>query len=1841
MCPNKNLDIWKNLVKELGSEGQALAAYTLNGYEIPTPEDAKLLLLAGRNKLNPEAKIASEKLKKLKLERVNAQLATLERAITSSPKDKRLETMAKLKANLEEYRTLIETDQPTVSVSKIFGGGEIENQDLYRNYAEFGTFLHYILETLQDEVVGTSKSLISAFSEKSLKELLDSYPGKFTIEGLIKDGTIVNEKELYNMSVELLGILQNYASMGYTILPELSVFTKDRWGKNVVGRLDMLAINSKGEVAIIDLKTKKLLSTSAVDSLAYYHRVNKSDETDSEFETGTRNTYENWDIQLGIYSRMLQQIGIATDEKRIVGMYYYGLYTNPEGKQFTEDAVDTFQYQFYKVKSYLSSLYGKPSDNDFLRYQSNMKKIARVFPLSNSADETMPKEKDKDEFYLNLSQDRAAELVNKIKEITDREIRSTRSSLSEAKKKDSGQEVIKHFEERLESLDEIRKAMSHETWEAADKVSFAINALDNNTRALVERLSSLQKNSSYDMVARAQELERLHKRSVGYNLVINEVRSLLIAAQVDERSKAMKLLNSITDNINRIKAEYAQLGFRNTVDMLANSLTEGQITRITEQRRQYIEDEIKYLTKKKEKLQTENKETGFWYRVSSPVLNIAKSAMKADLNPKTELESIERNIEKLYFELKGIKLDDASLQKYLEAILDPSSPAYVGLGTSYFTTFIAGSSSADWVVSSYAVKLKVALSNGIQGFVNFVEREKIQQEFDAYKVGERNVNRLNEPISEIRTVKEFDIDGNETAVQRRGFVNPISQEYYDVFDTYKNEYLKLRSQIQQADDIRRKELKTQLQKLRKDHLEWRLENTQMEYVAELYELDKLLPEEYKQERDELYEEKRLLETSAGFNNAEDLDESIVYRIAEIEVELSKLRKKYADMQEGGYARYLALQEKYYDYEINYNYFNRLYNQKKIELTDINQNIDIEALARWKQQNMIRRPKDDWYKDIGAIWDEIFMIIGKDTPAVESLKERYKEILSQYKRKGAVDSRFMTQEDIDTLAEIDELLAIYKSNPSNRGLSYQDRVELSYLFRQLEAMQMRVENPYYVQEYTMRKEELDLAWNNYQKETDTALKNGYLEQFLLKEMDFKVWYDNNHSNKYVSRLISKQAINPLPKKYNTMIVPSSEDMMEEVPDYKFRTRRIRPEAAINVNYQEDNLGYPMPKGLTIDGAEVNGTSPWLNPKYELIKSNPRVSKFYHSFVGRFLNMQKQTTGKQLGYNFPGYEQNSLNDVANKGVKEGVKNQLKMFRDKNIAIGTDYDFSINGYNTSEEDRIQFKHNTPLSIDQQTTDGIAAVIMWYEQAHVNKAMSEQQAISKSVIQYMESLYERLNDSQFPEKEERLKKMGEVIKQLRFEYKKYISGEWKTDQGLAGRFGDLLLRGVSLTRLALDVPNQLGNMLSGNVQAFLGTQKSGLYTSRNYLWAKTKIESRDGLIGSLIRDYDKIGNKSFMTKMLLYWNPLQNSLDHYYNRTRSTSDRLKQGFADGNFGMFIQDKGELEISSTIWLSIMDNIKVKVVKKRDENGKPIEYEKDEAGNIKTVNVYEAYTENSNGEIVIRPDVEWTKKDEEAAQRAVWSEIRRTQGRYADWDKAQTESGIIGRMLMFFRKYLEPALRNRFGRRESNWEAGVEAYGFYRALLKAYQIYNAKQLLGAIFGFKNTGVSEAYQQKSQMAMREMAVAAMMFILGRMLVSAIPDDDEDDKDLAKTLMYNMVAIYAKVDMETRSMVPMIIIGDIDNYMQNFTSFTNVGRDLGNVAKLLDHGFSLGMANIVDETSGMGEFFNKRAYYQRKTKLFDKGDAKIKKDLMNLTGYMNFYELFNPEDRFKNYKSRLSN
>ena len=1828
-CPNKNMPEWKNLVAALGGEGAALSAFVLNKDVIPSIEDAKLLLeTAVTRGSGPK----SEALKNHQLSRVDDQLSILTRIMSSSPKDARQEVFKKLKENLEEYRRIIENDEPTVSVTNLTAGGEIEDKDKdkYKNYQEFGTFMHHIVETLQRETIGTSLSIVDLLTKEKLQKIFDEYGKEFKIKNLIEDGNILQMDQLFRMSNNILATLQHYISLGHTILPEISIVTKDELGRNIVGRLDILTVDRTGKTNVIDLKTKKINSAVSSDSLAIPHAINSSDISARQFKSGSRNTYDNWDLQLGIYARMLEKIGIQPDERIILKLLYAGAYTNPEGKQFDTAGNDTFEYTHFTVGSYRSSKFDKGDIFQEMRFENLMKLINEVIPIEGETKQEV-KEENKDSFIYNLSEEDANAFLEKLKKITEDQLQEAAKQLR-IQQKQGDENLVNYYNERIRTLNHIKSSFTtqNEEWKAAHKIGLIIStlAIDMENAANASIRIKGEATTDAEFIARAKDLETLYNTSAAYNLFLDNIKDMLIENTVINRKddKINKMVNSIEENIRTVRSVYHRLGFRSTVQNIKGAITDEQSDRISETRRQAIEPEIRYLKKKRDELAQGKKGVGLWYRLSGKI--------KGSVTPQDQIEKIELQIAKLEAELEGVKFDDKGIEAYINAIHDPGSQLYIGEGTSSFgTTLIAGAASNDLRVSTFANNLKISLANGTAEHVNFIEREGMQQEFDKFKAGETDVTELNERVSEVRKTLSFDENGNEVITETRAFANPLSEEYYNLFDRHYESLSALNRKIQQSSDQSEIDaLRTEKAKIINEFLAWRLDNTHMKLNRELYELDKLLPAEYKEKRDELYKEKNILERSAGFNNAENIDETTAYRIGEIEVELNKLRKEYIDKEGGDLENYLNLIDKYYEYEINYNYFERLKSQKIADITDINGNIDEVALAKWMDENTIKRPTQEWYDFIGDTWDQIFSILGKQNPAIEDLQKKYKEILSQYKRKGAVDIRFISKEDRETLNEIEDLISAYKAAQNNTGLTWEDRAQLTSLFQDLEMMQTRVENPFYLKEFTLRINSLDQKWNRYNEENEAAAKDEALAQFLLEEMEFKVWYDDNHVNKYVSKIMSNEGLNPLPKKYNMLTVPSSQDMYEVKPDHKFTNRKLKEEA-YNPEYQEDFNGYPMPLGTTRDGAKVEGNSPWLNKKYVEIRNNPRNAEFYNSFVGRYLKMQEETTGRNLGYNFPGYEQQSVDQYMNEGLLKGIKNRVKLFRDKHLVIGSEYDYTVNNFRRGADDRIQFRHNVALPLAEQTRDGIGAVLRWYENAHVNKAMAEVQASSKAEIVFLENELQTLMMSNQPDKDKKIEKLKTVISQMKFEYDKFVKGQWKKNETSWTKIGDLALRGIGFTRLSFDIPNQIGNLLSGNVQTFLGSHKSGFYSAKNYQWAKAKVYAwKDGLIASLMKDMNKFGNRTFMTNMLLYWNPQQKGLEEYYNKTRSNGQRLAQGAVDLEAGFFLMDKGELEISSTIWLSILDNIKVKVIASRNPDGTIAEYEKNADGTIKTINAFEAYVQNANGEIVIRDDVDWDKQREAAARKTVYSEIRRVAGRYGEWDKASIESGFGGRLLMYYRKYLEPAITNRVGRRKENWEAGEMAYGYYRGLITAIKTEGFWDVVKSIFGKpeSETGVSDFYQRKSQMAAREMAVAVAMYILGNIIKGSIPDDKEDDdKYLGRTALLTLVAVYAKLDGETRSLVPLPIFGGLDSYIQSAGEFTNANRDLLKVAAALEHSLFLFGSVFTDN-----KFVQGQAYYQKKAGKFKKGEAKVKKDLMDLTGYMNIYETFYPTDKVKN-------
>ena len=100
-CPNKNLQSWKDLVSALGSDALAMAAYTMNNWDIPSIALAKQLIEKSKEEKNKDEGIL-EVLKKNRIQRVDAQIKTLDKIIdnTNIADDQKIKTLSKLRENM-------------------------------------------------------------------------------------------------------------------------------------------------------------------------------------------------------------------------------------------------------------------------------------------------------------------------------------------------------------------------------------------------------------------------------------------------------------------------------------------------------------------------------------------------------------------------------------------------------------------------------------------------------------------------------------------------------------------------------------------------------------------------------------------------------------------------------------------------------------------------------------------------------------------------------------------------------------------------------------------------------------------------------------------------------------------------------------------------------------------------------------------------------------------------------------------------------------------------------------------------------------------------------------------------------------------------------------------------------------------------------------------------------------------------------------------------------------------------------------------------------------------------------------------------------------------------------------------------------------------------------------------------------------------------------------------------------------------------------------------------------------------------------------------------------------
>lgn len=703
---------------------------------------------------------------------------------------------------------------------------------------------------------------------------------------------------------------------------------------------------------------------------------------------------------------------------------------------------------------------------------------------------------------------------------------------------------------------------------------------------------------------------------------------------------------------------------------------------------------------------------------------------------------------------------------------------------------------------------------------------------------------------------------------------------------------------------------------------------------------------------------------------------------------------------------------------------------------------------------------------------------------------------------------------------------------------------------------------------------------------------------------------------------------------------------------------------NPNFLETPDGIPMPKNIMQIAPNVYAPIPGkgynnINPKYLELYNNADIFELYNTLSSMFFRLQKKTDGKVLGYTVPGSVSGVVESLYKVGLAETIKKQKEIFVDKNIrSYGSAQDLNDNIFGDLNN-KIRLKGNNQFDSLIQSEDAISSIMQWCAEAHYNIAMQEIAPLADGFIDELKSkkleLQEKITAKdkgivrdvdgkviKAVDFNKRLIQLNEVIEQAEYEKRKFVYGQYEdpnVSRSVTKKL-NMFFQYTSFIRIGYDVTNQAKNYFSGTIQAWIAACNldTGHYGSKDFYWSKGHLLST--VLPNYIKDLGNgsISDVSDTTMLYRLFNPAQKEFSKYVKDTSGKVSRkvLSKMLSVQELGFFLQDKGDSVIAMTVLWSVLNSYKYAHKTEKDADGNPV-----------MIPAHQCYQRNDNNELVMRPDVEYTQEDENMLRNTVYSEMKRAQGNYYKADQVKAESHTYGKLMLFFKKYLLPMFMNRFGYMKTNWEAGEVALGYWRAVGLAIRQYGpmetAKHMLigGKTLNRFNANVMGKFMTgKVNQARRDAIIMSLLTMASLMALSWLRKKKDEDEEYEPDLLTgNLLRLLWQVKGEATSMFP---VGEgSDEYIKNFTTAIPFVREFTAAKKLVTHLYSTTAVKIVNDSIEPDEDLDsqwyqetwKNAYYARAYGSYEKGDSKLIKDFVDLTGIRNIRDLFEPTNRIQ--------
>jgi hypothetical protein len=787
--------------------------------------------------------------------------------------------------------------------------------------------------------------------------------------------------------------------------------------------------------------------------------------------------------------------------------------------------------------------------------------------------------------------------------------------------------------------------------------------------------------------------------------------------------------------------------------------------------------------------------------------------------------------------------------------------------------------------------------------------------------------------------------------------------------------------------------------------------------------------------------------------------------------------------------------------------------------------------------------------------------------------------------------------------------------------------------------------------------------NYQRTVSDSMKSEYMEEkpgarYRIKTLRTDEYYDTQTGEELTEEQIESF---------------TEEELNELVASGNLEFK----EGAYNKNFLKSADGIPMPKNIEqINGIYVikpglenmmisdpltGEIHPAVNPKYLELMNNPEVFNFYNQLMNMYFKLQNKVDGRRTGYLVPGMAASTIENFSTLGIKDTIRKQMDLYIDKELrTTGSQQDYIENSYGALG-DVIKLSGANQLPLNLQTTDSIGALMSYAGEAHYKAAMQEAAPVANMAIEYLEMLSENIqnkiqakdftyidpitNKRSTVDWNKRFKEINKVIEILKFEKRKFVNGQADDPEQKNKQLTKIVKQVMSYTsfvRMGFDVVNQTKNYISGNVQAFLaagGLEDGSHYSKENWLWAQQQFFGT--FIPNYFSDWGKVNDVSESTMLYRKYNPLQKEFDDYLKETAGSRERKAIGkfMNPVELSYMVQEKGDGAIGIVVMYSVLDSYKYNVFTVDAAGNKT--YTKNPDGTNMTVSAHDVYYQDANKLLQIRKDVEFTKEDEKFLRNIIYSEMRRAQGNYAGWDKTKFEENILGKLVFYYRKYIIPQFLNRFGYLRPNWEGAEVTIGYWRALSKLYKAYGFVESSKYFFNFGSQGtnaintatIGKLYTKSISHARRDMVAMAILTMASMAATQYVKRKDDDDEELG-FLEGNALRLLWGVKGETTAMFPLG--GGSTEYIKNFTSATTYLRELTAAKKLTTHAMSTLLALSMNGGEEPDPEFDselyqaiwKEAYYSRKSGAYEKGDMKLAKDFVDLTGYKNIRNLMDP-------------